>query len=160
MRFSTLTRCQGQAAARADATRWAAERRQELPKPLRRSAAEAFIDSRCSSLILAHVTRLLISMLCALGLAFAPVAANGMSFDQQPMAKCDMQHKMPSKPAHHGKMDCCTPACQVSAAAALQPQLGVADRLTSGKELRVTAAATQLDSFASTGLDPPPRPLS
>lgn len=97
------------------------------------------------------------SILCALGLAFTPMTA-GMA--AQPNASnqgCAMD-KMPVKPVDHAKMDCCTPVCQVSSAAALLPQLDPgADQFMAGNQLHARIAVKALESFAPTGLDPPPR---
>lgn len=74
------------------------------------------------------------------------------------MTGCDMHQKMPGKPAGHAKMDCCTPACQAASAAALLPQReGPPDRVINHSNLRAGLAAKELESFAPTGLDPPPR---
>jgi hypothetical protein len=103
------------------------------------------------------VIRLLTFVLCALGLAFAPLAANAAAFGPQSMAGCNMQQKMPAKAASHAKMDCCTSACQVTSAALLPQRDVTADQPTGGKEPHTSLAITKLDSVAPDGLDPPPR---
>ena len=69
-----------------------------------------------------------------------------------------MDGKMPSKTADHMKMDCCTPACQAPASAALLPTRQTAglvelDRST----LLQSAPVKELASVLNSGLDPPPR---
>ena len=74
------------------------------------------------------------------------------------MPGCTMDDKMPAKPVDHSKMDCCTPACQVSSAAALLPQRApTANQSIDRGELHASVVVKALDSFAPTGLDPPPR---
>lgn len=102
--------------------------------------------------------RLLISIVCALGLAFAPVGAGAAAAPSSGMPGCSMNDKIPAKPSDHAKKDCCTPACQVSSAAALLPQRDhAADQMISRGELHAAIAIKALESFAPTGLDPPPR---
>ena len=100
----------------------------------------------------------MLSMLCALGLAFAPVAASGAVQPATSMPECTMSGgEMPDMPSDHSKMDCCTPACQAPAPAALLP---VPDaELTDyshGPKLS-WAPVKELASLRSSGLDPPPR---
>lgn len=100
--------------------------------------------------------RLLISMLCALGLAIAPTAANAASASSMP--GCTMDGHMPGKPTNHSKMDCCTPACQTSAAAALLPDRAADESpLANNDALHDRAAVQEPASFSASGLDPPPR---
>jgi hypothetical protein len=104
------------------------------------------------------VIRLLIPILCALGLAFAPVVAGAAPAPNSAMLGCTMDGKMPAKPANHMKKDCCTPACQMSSAAALLPERdSAADQIVTQGELHPAIAVKAFESFAPTGLDPPPR---
>jgi hypothetical protein len=104
------------------------------------------------------VIRLVLFLLSALALALSPVAVNAAPFGQDAMAGCDMHQKVPAKPANHGKMDCCTPACQASSPAGLVSQRDASsDGAVRGGELHVRYAANKPVSFAPTGLDPPPR---
>ncbi|MES2326223.1 MAG: hypothetical protein V4499_02680 [Pseudomonadota bacterium] len=104
--------------------------------------------------------RLVLALLSALALALNPVSVQAAGFGQDSTMSCGMQQKMPAKPANHGKMDCCTPACQVSSAAALLPDHDLADQVTNGEQLHAAMALSKLSSFAPTGLDPPPRRFS
>lgn len=116
------------------------------------------IDTRIGPHILTRVIRLLVSMLCALGLAFAPVAPNAAVSQTNGMLGCAMDGKRPAKAADYSKMDCCTPACQAgSAAALLAAPSEPGDGLAHERALLSTAPVTRLISFAPTGLDPPPR---
>lgn len=101
--------------------------------------------------------RLLISILCALGLAFAPVAANAAATAAESMAGCTMGKEMPAKPAN-AKMDCCTPTCQAPSSTALLPDErdGGAVDLIKRVQLAWTPVK-ELDGITSSGLDPPPR---
>ena len=102
--------------------------------------------------------RIFIALFCALGLALSPVAATGAVSAPATMPGCTMGEHMPAKPADHSKMDCCTPACQISAAAALLPEPGSASEpLKANGALHDRAAVQELTSFTSSGLDPPPR---
>jgi hypothetical protein len=104
------------------------------------------------------VIRLFLAVLCALGLAFSPGATSGAIAAPSAMPGCTMDGHMPAKPADHSTMDCCTPACQVSAAAALLPQRTSEEApLKINGALHDRAAVTELASFTATGLDPPPR---
>jgi hypothetical protein len=103
------------------------------------------------------VIKLVLSVLSALALTLSPVAVNAASVGQGPMAGCDMQQKMPATPVNHGKMDCCTSACQVTSAALFARRDVTADQPSGGKELHASLAMKRLDSFAPNGLDPPPR---
>jgi hypothetical protein len=104
------------------------------------------------------VTRLFIALLCAIGLAFAPVAAAAAAAAPNAMPGCTMKGEMPSKPVDHSKMACCTPACQAPTSAALLPDRDRASDLSlGGGDLHASAPAKKLASFAPTGLDPPPR---
>jgi hypothetical protein len=102
------------------------------------------------------VIRLLISMLCALGLALAPVTAEAAA-KAGSMPGCTMGKEMPRKAADHGKIDCCTPACQAPSAPALLPNS--TEEATSQPHAMIFAVAPvkELASIPSTGLDPPPR---
>lgn len=106
-----------------------------------------------------RVIRLFIAVLCALGLGFSPMATNVAVANQTAMPGCTMdQRQMPAKPADHSKMDCCTPACQISAAAALLPDRGSADApYDGGGRLHDRTPTKELASFTASGLDPPPR---
>ncbi len=98
-------------------------------------------------------------MICALGLAFSPVAASSAQAPASDMAGCTMGGEMPDMPAGHSNMDCCTPACQApSTAAALLPRQdsGLSDY--ADKKLKLACApAKELTSIQGAGLDPPPR---
>ena len=102
--------------------------------------------------------RLVLAVLCSIGLALSPAAASGATTASSTMPGCTMDGHMPAKPADHSKMDCCTPACQITAAAALLPE-----RLAGDSLIRATAARhergalVETTSFTPTGLDPPPR---
>ena len=104
------------------------------------------------------VIRLFLAALCSIALAFSPAATSGAIAAPDAMPGCTMGDHMPAKPADHSKMDCCTPACQISAAAALLPER-VADAapLKSNGALHGSAPAKELASFTASGLDPPPR---
>ena len=113
------------------------------------------LTSLVSRPYLEAVIRLFLAALCVIGLALAPTA--GLATPSA-MPGCTMEGHMPAKPADHSKMDCCTPACQISAAAALLPER-VADAapLKSNGALHGSAPAKELASFTASGLDPPPR---
>lgn len=69
-----------------------------------------------------------------------------------------MGNDMPKKSNEHSKMDCCTPACQVTSSAALLPDSQVALVTDFSLKLNLTAAPVkELASAPSSGLDPPPR---
>lgn len=105
-----------------------------------------------------RVIRFFLAMLCALGLAFNPAAINGAIATPAAMQGCTMDGHMPAKPAEHSKMDCCTPACQISAAVALLPQrTSDGTPLKRNGALHDASAVKRLASLAVTGLDPPPR---
>jgi hypothetical protein len=93
-----------------------------------------------------------------LSLTLSPVAANAAPVGQDAMAGCVTQKDRPAKPADRSKMDCCTPVCQLSPAAALlangDPS---AHRMVSRGEMHTPAGVQALKSFAPTALDPPPR---
>ncbi|MES2326225.1 MAG: hypothetical protein V4499_02690 [Pseudomonadota bacterium] len=108
-------------------------------------------------LILISVIRLLLALLSALALTLSPVAASAAAAAPAAMANCGMKGEMPAKP-DHAKMDCCTPACQASSAAALLPiSTEGADGVNHERAPLATIPAKELISFAPTGLDPPPR---
>lgn len=101
--------------------------------------------------------RLFLAVLCALGLAFSPLATTGAIASSSGMPGCTMGH-MPAKPADHSKMDCCTPACQTSAAAALMSDRDLASDLSASGGVQHDRTPTkELASFTASGLDPPPR---
>ena len=102
--------------------------------------------------------RLLLSMLCAFGLAFAPVTASAAAQPSTGMPGCAMDGKMPAKPSNHGKMDCCTPACQAPApAAAVLPAADAAVGGLVDGPMPASLPDAELASFVSSALDPPPR---
>jgi hypothetical protein len=103
------------------------------------------------------VIRLFLTALCALGLAFSPAATSGAIAAQSATPGCAMDGRVPAKPVDHSRMDCCTPACPVSSAAALSD--GIADAAPSQPNavLLDAAAVKELASFTARGLDPPPR---
>ena len=107
----------------------------------------------------AGVTRLFIAVLCAFGLALSPMVTEAAVAAPSGMPGCTMdQQQMPAKPADHSKMDCCTPACQIAAAAALLPERNSADILQKADgALHERNAVKELASFTASGLDPPPR---
>ena len=96
-------------------------------------------------------------MLCALGLALAPVTASAAVAQTNGMPGCTMDGKMPSKSVDHAKMDCCTPACQAPSSAALLSDGMAAPSIPSGNAELSWAPAKELASFTASGLDPPPR---
>jgi hypothetical protein len=102
------------------------------------------------------VIRLIISVLCALGLAFSPVTAEASALAGS-MPGCAMGKEMPNKGADHGKMDCCTPACQLTAAPALLPNSTAREPTRPAAMIFTATAVKELASVPSTGLDPPPR---
>lgn len=96
-------------------------------------------------------------VLCALGLAISPVAARAELAAPGAMSACALDGHMPARTADHSRMDCCTPACQASPAAALVPD-GTADAsLVPTAALHDRAGAKALASFTAGGPDPPPR---
>jgi hypothetical protein len=104
------------------------------------------------------VIRLFLAVLCALGLAFAPVTAIAATATMNGTAGCTMDRHLPAKPSDHSKMDCCTPACQMAAPAALLPErASISDALPHDRGLVASAPAKELASVASSSLDPPPR---
>jgi hypothetical protein len=72
------------------------------------------------------------------------------------MPGCTMGH-LPAKPADHSKMDCCAPACQVSAAALQPERTSAAASLKNNGALLNRTAVKELASYTASGLDPPPR---
>ena len=96
-------------------------------------------------------------MLCVLELAFAPVTANAAVAQADGMPGCTMDGKMPTKSADHSKMDCCTAACPLTAAALLPVHIAEAAPLKSNGAPHDRAPAKELASFTASGLDPPPR---
>jgi hypothetical protein len=104
------------------------------------------------------VIRLLISMLCALGLAFSPVAANAAVSQASGMPGCTMDGKMPAKTADHAKMDCCAAACQAPSSAALTPNQNTAHPVAPVRSALLSwAPVKELYGIDNSGLDPPPR---
>jgi hypothetical protein len=104
------------------------------------------------------VIRVFLAALCALGLAFSPVATSAAIAVPAAMPGCAMDGQMPAKPVDHSKMDCCTPSCQVSAAAALLAEpSSAASPLKANSALHDRATLKELASFTASGLDPPPR---
>ena len=104
------------------------------------------------------VIRLFLAVLCSLGLALSPAVTSGAIASPTAMPGCTMDGHMPAKPADHSKMDCCTPACQISAAAALLPERIATDaRPTANRALHAPPALARFASFSPSGLDPPPR---
>ena len=103
--------------------------------------------------------RLLILMLCALGLGFAPVTANAAAAPSTGMPGCTIDgNHMPDIPADHSKMGCCTPACQALSSPALLPSRGATLATDFGAALKlVMAPVEELASASGSGLDPPPR---
>jgi hypothetical protein len=115
-------------------------------------------DSRLRTPIFAPVIRLLIALMSVFSLALSPVAANAAPAGQDAMAGCVTQKDMPAKPADRSKMDCCTPVCQLSPAAALLADGDTsANRIVSRGEMHAPAGVQTLKSFAPTAVDPPPR---
>ena len=107
---------------------------------------------------LKRVIRFFLAVLCSLGLALSPAVTSGAIASPTAMPGCTMDGHMPAKPVDHSKMDCCTPACQISAAAALLPDPGpAAAPLKANGALHDRAAVKELASFTASGLDPPPR---
>jgi hypothetical protein len=104
------------------------------------------------------VIRLFIALMCAIGLALSPVATAAAVAAPATMADCGMKGGMPDMPADHSKMDCCTPACQAPASAALLPEPDrTTDNLTDERELHAGPTVRELESLPRSGLDPPPR---
>ena len=101
--------------------------------------------------------RLLISILCAIGLALTPVTATAAAAPSSDMAGCTMDGKMPAKPADHSKMDCCTPACQTSASTALLPSRDAGSGAYAAATMNEFLPVKELAGVTSSGLDPPPR---
>ena len=102
------------------------------------------------------VIRLFLAVVCALGLAFSPMATSAAISAPTAMPGCTMGH-MPAKPADHSKMDCWTPACQVSAAALQPERTSAAPSLETNGALLDRTAVKKLPSYTASGLDPPPR---
>jgi hypothetical protein len=96
-------------------------------------------------------------VLCALGLALSPAAANGAFATPAAETNCTMDGHMPAKPVDHSKMDCCTPTCPMAAPALLPARIAetAAREIEDASHGRV--AVTELVSFRASGLDPPPR---
>jgi len=104
------------------------------------------------------MVRLVLALLCAVGLALSPAVTAGAAAASGAMPGCTMDGHMPAKPAGHSKMDCCTPACQITAAAALLPERNADTApMTAIGESPDSSVARELASFTPSGLDPPPR---
>jgi hypothetical protein len=103
------------------------------------------------------VIRTLLILLGAFALAVSPVAARGSVAASMPMSDCTMDKHMPAKPADHSKMDCCTPACQITASALLPDRNAGGAPLKSDGALHGRNAVKKLASITLSGLDPPPR---
>ena len=102
--------------------------------------------------------RLLLAVLCSLGLALSPALTAGAIAAPAAMPGCTMGEHMPAKPVDHSKMDCCTPACQIAPAAALLPAPASTDaRLGPNRGLHIRPAIAAVASFSPSALDPPPR---
>ena len=104
--------------------------------------------------------RLLISILCALGLAFAPVTVNAAPMPSDEMTGCEMDGKMPPEPMthmNHSKADCCTAACPVQSSALLPDADAARPSDPALAALLFSAPVKVLISVAYSGLDPPPR---
>lgn len=102
--------------------------------------------------------RLFLAALFALALAFSPASTSEANAAPAAMADCSMDGHMPAEPADHSKMDCCTPVCQISAAAALLPdRAGNATPFKTSGALHDRAAVKELASVTASSLDPPPR---
>jgi hypothetical protein len=130
----------------------------EAPIHFPAEANFAFIDRQALARIFAHVLRLLISMLCALGLAFAPVSAGATLLSSDSMPGCTMGKDMPKRSGDHSTMSCCTPACQAPSSAALLPGRDSAAATDGPSVTKFSRApAQELASIPSSGLDPPPR---
>lgn len=107
-----------------------------------------------------RVIRLFIAALCAFALAFSPAVASGAFADPAGKPGCAMNGQMPAKPVDHSKIDCCAPACQISAGALLPNRIADEAPLESNGALHDRAAVKELASITVTGLDPPPRTIS
>ena len=108
----------------------------------------------------ASVIRLFLAVLCSVGLVLSPAATSGAFAASNAMPGCTMEGHMPAKPADHSKMDCCTPACQISAAAALLPErIAIDVRLTANRALHGRPTLAKFATFSPSGLDPPPRTI-
>lgn len=97
------------------------------------------------------------ALLCAAGLALAPMAASNASAAPAAMAGCTVDGHMPSKPADRPKSDCCTVACPMNAAALLPERRVDGARLNPSPFIHNAATAQELASVAQSELDPPPR---
>lgn len=105
-----------------------------------------------------RVIRFFLAVLCSLGLALSPAVTSGAIASPTAMPGCTMDGHMPAKPVDHSKMECCTPACQLSSAAALLPEPSSTSLLQKRDGvLQPRIAAKELASFLTSGLDPPPR---
>jgi hypothetical protein len=90
-------------------------------------------------------------------LALSPVAANAAPVGANAMPGCVTHKHMPAKPADRSKMDCCTPVCQLSPAAALLAGDPSVQPMVSQGETHTFVGVQALKAFAPTALDPPPR---
>jgi len=121
------------------------------------TSQRAIIDRQALAPILGGVIRLLILMLCALGLALSPLTASSAGAPTSSMPGCTMGGEMPDMPADHSTMDCCTPACQAPASPAMLPLQDLAADPAVATAGPTERATRQLTSLVSSGLDPPPR---
>ncbi len=102
--------------------------------------------------------KLLLSLLCVLGLSLSSVTASAAGTPTSSTPGCTMGGEMPDMPPDHSTMDCCTATCQAPSSAALLPMQSAASDLDLlGKAEPSGGPAKQLTSVASSGLDPPPR---
>ena len=111
--------------------------------------------------------RLLIAILCALGLALSPVgvahayADPGMNMSNCPMQMAMATHEMhgmsPGK-MHHGSMDCCSQACHAPTPIAVVVPIGIPeDEPVIETALFDAIPVKHLVSATGSTLDPPPR---
>lgn len=126
---------------------------------VQRSPSSLF-DSWSLPLILESVIRLFLAALCMFGLALSPGAASGAFAASAAMPDCAMVGHMPAKPADHAKMDCCSPACQMTGATALLAERYADSAGRNKRALHVRTAVKKLNSITASGLDPPPRVFS
>ena len=105
--------------------------------------------------------RFILAALVTIGLALgAPATSGAIAGPATTMPGCTMAGHVPAKPANHSKMDCCTPACPISAAAALLPErTASAAPLDRNAVRRERTAWRESPSFSPSGLDPPPRTI-
>lgn len=120
-----------------------------------------YLTSNAGNHIVALVIRLFIGVLATVALALSPAAVANARAAPSAMPACTMGGHVPVAPADHAKMECCTPACQLSPAAAfLHDRHAAAEPVQSAGARHASVAVEKLPSFTSSGLDPPPRLLS